>query len=80
MGSRSRVLPGGTGYGYLPLDLSLNLVLSTLMKDLGWDKDCVLLWELTLLGVLEADLALLAKYVGLCSKPMVCIDLISVEE
>ena len=34
----------------LSLDLSLDLVLSTLIMDLGWDKDQVLLCELTLLG------------------------------
>ena len=39
----------------LSLDLSLDLVLSTLIMDLGWDKDRVLLHKLTLLGVLEAD-------------------------
>ena len=81
------LLLGGTGCVLLTqgdddlsLDLSFNLVLSTLMMDLGQDRDCVLLQEAILLDVLEADLALLEKYVGLCSKPIVCIDLISVGE
>ena len=81
------LLLGGTfcvlltlGDGDPSLDLSLDLVLSTLIMDLGWDRDRVLLCELTLLGVLEADRALLEKYAGLCSKPIVCIDLISVGE
>ena len=39
----------------LSLDLSLDLVLSTLIMDLGWNRDRVLLHELTLLGVLEAE-------------------------
>ena len=64
----------------LSLDNSPDLVLSTLIMDLGWDRDRVLLHELTLLGVLEAEQALLEKYAGLCSKPTVCIDLISVGE
>ena len=64
----------------LSLDPSLDLVLSTLIMDLGWDRDQVLLCELTLLSVLEAERALLEKYAGLCSKPTVCIDLISVGE
>ena len=68
------------GDGDLSVDLSLDLVLSTLMMDLGHDGDHVLLQEFALLGVLEADLALLEKYAGLCSKPIVCIDLISVGE
>ena len=46
--------------------------------DLGWDRDQELQHELTLLGVPEAEHALLEKYVGLCSKPIVHIDLISV--
>ena len=37
----------------LSLDPSLDLVLSTLIMDLGWDSDQVLLHKLTLLGVLE---------------------------
>ena len=36
-------------------DLSLDLVPSTLIMDLVWDRDQVLLHELTLLGVLEAE-------------------------
>ena len=64
----------------LSLDLSLDLALSTLIKDLGWDRDRVLLHELTLLGVLEAEQALLEKYARLCSKPIVHIDLISMGE
>ena len=64
----------------LSLDLSLNLVLSMLDIDLVWDRDQVLLHELTLLGFLEAEQALLEKYAGLCSKPTVHIDLISVEK
>ena len=48
--------------------------------DLGWDRDQVLQCELTLLGVLEVEHALLEKYVGLCSKPTVHIDLISMGE
>ena len=36
-------------------DLSLDLVLSTLIMDCGWDRDQVLLCELTLQGVLEAE-------------------------
>ena len=39
----------------LSLDPSLDLVLSTLIMDLGWDRDQVLLCELTLLGLLEAE-------------------------
>ena len=39
----------------LSLDHSLDLVLSTLIMDLGWDRDQVLLCEPTLLGVLEAE-------------------------
>ena len=81
------LLPGGIlcvlltqGDIDLSLDLSLDLVLSTLIMDHGWDRDRVLLCELTLLGVLEAEQALLEKYAGLCSKPTVCIDLISVRE
>ena len=46
--------------------------------DLGWDRDQVLLHELTLLGVLER--ALLETYAGLRSKPTVHIDLLSVGE
>ena len=49
-----------------------------LIMDLGWDRDQVLQCELTLLGVLEAECALLEKYAGLCSKLIVRIDLISV--
>ena len=64
----------------LSQDLSLDLVLSTLIMDHGWNRDQVLLCELTLLGVLEAEQALLEKYAGLCSKPTVYIDLISVGE
>ena len=62
----------------LSLDLSFDLVLSTQIMDVGWDRDQVLLCELTLLDVLEAEQALLEKYAGLCSKPIVHIDLISV--
>ena len=64
----------------LSLDPSLDLVLSTLIMDLGLDRDQVLLCELILLGVLEAEQALLEKYAGLCSKPIVHIDLIFVGE
>ena len=64
----------------LSLDLSLDLVLSTLIMDHGWDRDQVLFCELTPLGVLEAEQSLLEKYAGLCSKPTVYIDLISVGE
>ena len=64
----------------LTLDPSLDLVLSTLIMDLGWDRNWVLLCELTLLGILEAEQALQEKYAGLCSKPMVRIDWISVGE
>ena len=56
------LLIGGTfcvlltqGDGDLSLDLPLDLVLSTLIMDLGWDRDQVLLCKLTLLGVLKAD-------------------------
>ena len=48
--------------------------------DLCWDKDQDLTYELTLLGILEAEHALLEKYAGLCSKPIVLIDLISMGE
>ena len=81
------LLPGGIlcvllihGDIDLSLDLSLDLVLSTLIIDHGWDRDRVLLCGLTLLGVPEEERALLEKYAGLCSKPTVCIDLISVGE
>ena len=36
--------------------------------------------ESLLLGVLEAEQAVLAKYAGLCSKPIIPMDLISVGE
>ena len=62
------LLLGGTfcvlltqGDGNLSLDLSLDLVLSTLITDLGWDRDQVLLHEHIPLSVLEADRALLGK-------------------
>ena len=81
------LLPGGVlcvlltqGNIDLSLDFSLDLVLSTLIMDHDWDRDQVLLHKLTLLGVLEAEQALLEKYAGLCSKPIVHIDLISVGE
>ena len=61
---------------HLSLDLSLDLVSSTLIMDLGWDKDQVLLHQLSLLGVLEAKQALLEIYAGLWSKPTVHMDLI----
>ena len=64
----------------LSLDPSLGLILSTLIMDLGWDRNQVLLCERTLLGVLETKQALLEKYAELCCKPIVCIDLISVGE
>ena len=48
--------------------------------DLGLERDQVLQHELTLFGVLEAECALLEKYAGLCSKPIVHIDLNSVGE
>ena len=71
------LLLGGTfcvlltqGDGDLSLDISLNLAPSTLVMDLGWDRDHVLLQELTLPGVPEADLALPEKFAGLCSKPI----------
>ena len=81
------LLPGGIlcvlltqGDIDLSLDLSSDLMLGTLIMDQGWDRDQVLLCELTLLGVLEAEQALLEKYAGLCSRPIVGIDLISVGE
>ena len=64
----------------LSLDFSLDLVPSTLIMDRGWDRNQALLCELTLLGVLETEQALLEKYAGLCSKQTVCINLISVGE
>ena len=62
------------------LDFSLDLVSSTQIMDLGWDRDQVLLPELTLLGAPEAEQDFLEKYAGLCSKAIICIDLISVGE
>ena len=66
------LLLGGTflvllnkGDGNLSLGLSLDMVPSTLIIDLGWDMDQVLLHELTLLGILEIEQALLEKYAGL---------------
>ena len=47
----------------LSLDNSLDLVLSTLIMDLGWDRDQVQLHELTLLGVLEAEQALISMLI-----------------
>ena len=73
-------IPSSQGDVDLSPDLCLDLVISTLIMDRGWDRDGVLLHELTLLGILEAEQALLEKYAGLCSKPIVCIDLISVGE
>ena len=39
----------------LSLDLPLGLLLSPLIMHLGWDRDQVLLHELTKLGVLEKE-------------------------
>ena len=56
------LLPGGEGdllFTHGDKDLSLDLALSSLIIDLGRDQDHVLLCELAILGVLEADLLFL---------------------
>ena len=72
------IAPPSKGDMDLSLDLSLDPLL--LFMDLGWDMDLVLHLGLALLSVLEAEHALLEKYAGLRSKPIVRIDLISVGE